>query len=184
MQTAGEHVAFFSCQPDTRTEKTKALSIVSSVVSQILNWKLEILHRRDVEFRRIVSEAEYHGSSSSEHDLILRGRVSLLNAVLSDMKGIGIIYLVLDRIDQCKTPINNLMNELSRLLVLSPVTVKVAVVVETSSGNGDWDPKNTSPQELCHRVKDCLFLRKNWNQQPLTYQEGNRHDRHRTWDSG
>ncbi|KAJ2986019.1 hypothetical protein NUW58_g5232 [Xylaria curta] len=183
MRTAGENVAFFSCQLDTTTGKTKAAVIISSVVSQILNWKPEILQERDVEFRRIISESERrHGSNSSEEDLILRGRVSLLKAVLSNMKGIGMIYLVLDRMDQCETPINDLMNELSRLLVSQTVMIKIVVVVETSCGNGNWE-LNGMNREIYHQVRDRLFIYKNWNQRLLTYQESS--GRHlQTWDNG
>jgi len=186
MRTAGEHVAFYSCQPDQRTGKSNAASVISSIVSQILSWKPEILRERDAKLRRIFEQSVRDNDGTvPKQELILNARVSLLNALLSYMAGIGVIYIVLDRMDQCETLIRDFMNELCCLVVSPPgVTVKVAVVVETSGGNGNWDPENEmTDRRLYDTVKKSLFLTKQWNQQLLTYHERSRHNRVYAWDN-
>lgn len=159
----GSKVAFFSCHPELNSTQPPGEVVLSSLVSQVLEWRPDILRNKDVEFRQILG-----GSLDKTRESVL---VDLLAAVLGEVEDLRTIHLVIDRLDRCKTPIDSIVNELARLISVigSPmIRVKVAIVAETSGGEGNWRSGFLPEHEY---ATDRLYVVKHWNQRRLTPSE-------------
>jgi hypothetical protein len=171
----GCNVVFFSCHPDIESISLTGEAVLSSLISLVLQWRPEILRDKDSEFRQILDGVHH---PTREHKL-----VDLLGAVLLEMKDLGTVYFVLDRLDCCKTRIDNLTNELARLITVmnSPeFRVKVAIVVETSGGTGNWRSDFLPEYEY---ATDRLFIVQHWDQRRLTSSETSLGRRPSIWSS-
>ncbi|KAK3690380.1 hypothetical protein B0T22DRAFT_515714 [Podospora appendiculata] len=145
------NVAFFSCHPDFENPRVPGAAVLSSLVFQVLQWRPAILRNKDAEFRHILA--------TTPPDKRERGLVILLSAALLEMQ------------DMRAVPIDTITNELARLVTdlgSSELCVKVAIVAETSGGEGDWHSRFLPEHEF---AKDRLLVVREWNQRSLTPRE-------------
>ncbi|KAK4446489.1 hypothetical protein QBC34DRAFT_331299 [Podospora aff. communis PSN243] len=155
--------AFFSCHPDIESTHISGEIVLSSLILQILQWRPEVLREKEAHFLATFKSSHHR---TKEHML-----VDLLGEVLLEMRDLGTVYLVLDRLDCCQSKIDNITNELTRLITVlcSPdFTVKVAIVAETSGGEGNWRFEFLPDHEY---ATDRVFVVKEYNQRRLTTSE-------------
>lgn len=158
-----EKVAFFSCHPGIETTHISGETVLSSLILQVLQWRPEVLREKETQFVATFKSSHHR---TKEHML-----VDLLGEVLLEMRDLGRVYIVLDRLDCCESKIDNITNELTRLITVlgSPdFTLKIAIVAETSGGEGNWRFEYLPEHEF---ATDRLFVVKDFNQRRLTTSE-------------
>lgn len=171
----GCKVAYFSCHPDIQSTHAPGETVLSSIVSQILEWRPEILRDKDAQFRQTF-ESSHH--RTKEHML-----VDLLGEILLEFRDLGTVYIVIDRLDCCQSKIDNIGNELARLITVlgqAEFRVKIAIVAETSGGQGNWHWAYLPTPEY---ATDRLFIVEGWNQRRLTPSESSLPRRPSIWSA-
>ncbi|KAK3319661.1 hypothetical protein B0T19DRAFT_432835 [Cercophora scortea] len=180
----GANVAFFSCHPDFDNPRVPGETMLSSLIFQVLQWRPAVLRNKDAEFRHILS--------TTPQDKRECGLVTLLAALLGEMQDLKTVYLVIDRLDWCRAPdeydcdrpIDTITNELARLVTemgSSEMCVKVAIVAETSGGEGNWHSSFLPEREF---AKERLFVVREWNQRSLSPRETSVARRPSIWSEG
>lgn len=168
-------VAFFSCHPDLESSCVTGDVVLSSLIIQALRWRPEILRDKEAHFRQTL-ESTHH--RSREHML-----VDLLGEVLLELRDLGTVYLVIDRLDCCQSRIDNIGNELARLITVlsSPdFRVKIAIVAETSGGQGNWHWAFLPERDY---AMERLYIVEGWNQRLLTTRETSEPTRPCIWST-
>lgn len=171
----GCKVAYFSCHPDLQSTYLPGDTVLSSIITQILEWRPEILRDKGAQFQQTFASSHHR---TKEHML-----ADLLGEVLWEFRDLGTVYIVIDRLDCCQSKIDNIGNELARLItVLGPVEfrVKVAIVAETSGGQGNWHWAYLPEVEY---ATDRLFIVQDWNQRRLTPSESSLPRRPSIWST-
>lgn len=157
-------VAFFSCRPDWWESGAAAVSVLSVITLQILQWRPQLLRDKYDDFQRVVGAVSDPTSISRLVDLLI--------AILAEMRSEGTIFVVIDRLDSCDVGIKAVMNELARLVTKlkeledGSCQVKLFVIVEASM-NGDWQVSHLPGDYAVER----LYSPQNLNQKRLTTQE-------------
>lgn len=158
-----EKVVFFSCHPEIESSYISGETVLSSLILQVLDWRREVLRDKEAQFIATFKSTHHR---TKEHML-----VDLLGEVLLEMRDLRRVYIVIDRLDCCKTKIGNITNELTRLITVldSPdFVLKIAIVAETSGGEGNWNFEYLPEHEY---AVDRVYAVKNWNQRRLNTSE-------------
>jgi hypothetical protein len=179
LRADAKKVAFFSCHAELESRSVPAVEIVGSVVLQVLKWKMGVLRERAVQFHAAVLSEAWRDTSNEKG--MVHAMVGLLRDLLGAVKDLGTVFIVIDRLDQCESPLRIVVDELLRLVGDEACDVKLLVIAETSFGRGDWHPEYLQEDEF---VLNRLFVRKDWNQGRMTHQEMSRGDWPLTWSNG
>jgi hypothetical protein len=159
----GCKVAYFSCHPDLESTYVPGDTVLSSIIYQILEWRPEILRNKEAQLRQTFASGHHR---TKEHML-----VDLLGELLLEFRDLGTVYIVIDRLDCCQSKIDNIGDELARLITVFgsvEFRVKIAIVAETSGGQGNWHWTFLPEHEY---ATDRLFIKQDWNQRRLTPME-------------
>jgi hypothetical protein len=174
----GAKVAFFSCLSDLWPDFISVNTLLSSIIIQALSWKPETLRKNDQDFRRILRST----ADGSDGGPSTRALVDLLQGVLAQLRDMGTLYIIIDRLDRCaEDSAQKLMDLLARVVTVvgdASFRVKIAVVVETSGGAEGWRHHYLSEYD-CKLGR--LFVRQAWDQTKLTPYESSLRVRPRIW---
>ena len=167
----GELVAYYSCHPGLRAEPHEGRDIIAGLVYQMLERKPEVLRRKEQQFRTMVrSEAwRNHEGESVTVEITFQ----LLREVLFELKELGTIYIVVDRIDLASWKFHRIMSAFVELVQdESSAHVKIMATaarywddegVEESARQRvmtqqGWDQRLLSPMEI-RRARSATPLR-------------------------
>jgi len=173
-----QKVAFFSCLPGLGHGFICPGTLLSSLILQVLAWRPEILRENDERFRRLLVRSDSTWSLTS--------LAKVLEEALAHAGGSGdnSVYLILDRLDRCcgsEKTLWELMECFAGIVtrVGSPdFRVKIAVVAETTSGNGTWRDDWLSKYDF---NLGRVYSSQGWDQRRLTTQESSQRDRPQIW---
>jgi hypothetical protein len=171
-------VVFYSCHPELDSKSVPTKQIISSIILQILKWKPHILREKAVQFHSVVLSDAWRDAINEK--IMVRSMIGLLNDLLAAVKDLGTTFIVIDRLDQCESPLRIVMDELLRLVGDEACNVKLAIIAETSYKRGDWHPEYLQEDEF---ALNRVFKHKDWNQGRMTHQEMSRWDWPLTWTS-
>lgn len=155
-------VAFYSCHPGVRAEGHTGKDIMSIITYQILEWKPEILRRKDQQFRSKLQSVAWSSPEKEKAAVSLSFR--LLREVLLDIKDLGTVFLLLDRVDLCSWKLHNVMAALVELVESESCMVKIVVVLDTV--RGEWDSDRGEESAL-----DRVMVHQGWDQRKLSPME-------------
>ena len=109
-------LAYYCCHPELRADERPAVAdVIPSIIFQILMRKPDILRHKYPSFLSIVSEWQQHVQKSKDDRRLINLMVKLLREVLAEFKDTGMVYIILDRVDQCSCRTRYLMDELAKL---------------------------------------------------------------------
>jgi hypothetical protein len=172
------NVVFYCCHPELDSKTVPTKQVISSIFLQILKWKPHLLREKAVQFHSAVLSDAWRDASNEK--IMVSTMVRLLNDLLATVKDLGTTFIVIDRLDQCESPLRIVVDELLHLVSDAACDVKLAVIAETSYGRGDWHPEYLQEDEF---ALERVFTRKDWNQRRMTHQEMSRGDWPLTWSS-
>jgi len=151
----GRLVAYYSCHPGVRAEEHTGKEIMSTIAYQILEWKPDILRRKDQQFRSIL-QSEIWSNPANEKaavDLVFQ----FLREVLLQITALGTVFLVLDRVDLCSWKLHHVMAALVDLVGSESCAVKIVVVLDTA--REEWDVDHVEESAL-----DRVMVHQAWDQ--------------------
>ncbi|CAO2653297.1 Nn.00g027080.m01.CDS01 [Neocucurbitaria sp. VM-36] len=167
----GKYMAYVFCQTKSLlAEKDKPL--IRSVFAYLA---LQLLEKRAIDRQRIDSDIEStisgdHWNSDDEYDTIQAG-TRLINKALHTFGNDETVYLVIDRVDQCRWPhdtemmrlgVCDVLDSLLSLVLTAPCKLKILVVSASTSHNRDlWRSiaRRHDPASM-----DRLLQRIDWDQ--------------------
>ncbi|MCJ1252165.1 hypothetical protein MMC30_009404 [Trapelia coarctata] len=159
----GKKVAYYCFHPDNRADIDPKKDFLSTLICQILEWKPSILRRKNQHFLSVVSSKEW--GDRETHKTALAVRFSLLREVLVEMKDLGSITMVLDRIELCNWKLLVLMHALvgfvASLTVDDCCVVKIMVVLDTAKEY--WDAESLEEKDA-----DRVMLYQRWDQEQMS----------------
>ncbi len=158
-------MAYFCCHPGARAEEHAGKIIFCTLLYQILKVKPDILRKKDQQFRNLVQSDLWQRPESDKPAVQMM--FSMLREVLHELKALGMVYLILDRIDLCSWKLRYVMSELNSLVTDDRCAVKIVVVVDEVSASLDVG----DVLELEEEGQDSKLVYAAWNQRPLTLQE-------------
>lgn len=160
MREQGQPVAYYCCHPDIRAETHPGKDIISTVIYQMLEWKPDILRRRYQQFRSMVQSQEWQNREDESASMEVMFR--LVREILHEIKDLGTIFVVLDRVDLCSWKLHHVLKALVALVLDESLHLKIMAtardywdiegVEETAPGRvvvqQDWDQRQLTAQEL------------------------------------
>ena len=149
-------VAFFSFHPDEQPVGNRsAACMIHSIVMQILRLEPSMLREHEQQLQSMV-HAERWDTPGCER-AAFSAACRLLNEVLWMAREVKSLYLVVDRIELCDTPLSRCLGELTQLVVQAPMLVKALVVVDSAQGNWNLD-------HLDEDILDHTIVKNHWDQ--------------------
>jgi hypothetical protein len=153
-------LAYYCCHPELRADERPAVAdVIPSIIFQILMRKPDILRHKSPSFLSIVSEWQQHVQKSKDDRRLINLMVQLLREVLAEFKDTGMVYIILDRVDQCSCRTRYLMDELAKLVGDGSYAVKIVTVIAEEDGD-EWDVDN-----LDEKVSTHVMRKIGWRQQ-------------------
>ncbi|MCJ1438053.1 hypothetical protein MMC27_007440 [Xylographa pallens] len=158
----GRKVAYYCCHPDIRAESHRAKDVLQSLIYQILEWKPDVLRHKNQSFLSSVRSEAWRESASEKE--AINAVLRLLREVLTGLKDVGVITIVVDRLDLCEEKIFVVMDALVDFIgsiVDESCVVKMMVVLDPA--HGYWDAENLEGKHA-----ERVMLRQDWNQRQLS----------------
>ena len=158
----GRKVAYYCCHPDIRAESHQAKDVLLSLMYQILEWKPDVLRHKNQSFLSSVRSEAWRESASDKE--AINAVLRMLREVLRELKDVGIITIVVDRLDLCEDELFIVMDALVDFIgsiVDESYVVRMMVVLDPA--HGYWDAENLGAKNA-----ERVMLRKDWNQRQLS----------------
>ena len=98
MRNHGQKVVYYCCHPGNSAERHQGKDVIFSIAYQMLEWKPEILRWKYQQFKTIARSKARYAERETE---VVTTCFQVLREVLVEMKDLGMVFIVLDRVDQC-----------------------------------------------------------------------------------
>ncbi|KAL9118252.1 MAG: hypothetical protein Q9187_005208 [Circinaria calcarea] len=157
-----QRVAYYCCHPDLRAEDHSGKEIISTIIYQMLDWKPAILRHRNQQFRSVVQSPAWQdpGDESASIEIMFR----LVREILAEIKDLGRITVVLDRVDLCSWELHHIMKALTGLVLDESWHLKIMATMATARDYWDVD-------DLDDTASGRVLIHQGWDQRQLTPQE-------------
>jgi hypothetical protein len=153
-------LAYYCCHPGVRAEKKRTLTVLSTLIYQLLSQRPSILRLK--KGRWLESAAHFTGEETIQAQ---KGILQLLRELLIELakiEEITMTYIIIDRVDQCSISTPQIMNQLADLVVDNEIKVKLMVICDLAFSEG-WDTNDLGGRLLRERV----YAKGPWTQQLL-----------------
>ena len=157
----GRKVAFYSCHPDIQGSRHSGKDIMSTLIYQVCEWYPNILRCKAEEIHAI--EEHEMWQRQTDERILIKTMFQLLRIVLSEIKDVGPVFLILDRVDLCDWcdwGFERLLTAFANLTVEKLCNIKIFI---TATSGNDW---NTDSLE--ETVLTRVMRHQNWTQQQLS----------------
>ncbi|MCJ1385588.1 hypothetical protein MMC17_008711 [Xylographa soralifera] len=158
----GRKVAYYFCHPDIRAEAHRAKDVLQSLLYQILEWKPDVLRHKNQAFLSSVRSEAWRKPASDKE--AINTVLQLLREVLMELKDVGVITIVIDRLDLCEEKLFLVMDALVGFIAnLMDESCVVKMMVVLDPAHGYWDAENLEGKNA-----ERVMLRQDWNQRQLS----------------
>lgn len=151
----------YVCQIKNLNEaKVPFKDVICGLIFQVLAWNPDILHERYQEYVNKIEASEW---KDEDIDVVMKARIGVLAEVLNFFQTSQPFFIILDRIDNCDTDVENCLHFLIDLLELvngKYCTLKLFVICD--SGYGRLEEHHI--KKLRKRGQEFLLTRLEWNQ--------------------
>lgn len=145
-------LAYYCCQPEVRGEGRRISTVLGTLIYQLLFSKPSVLRQKKSFY---FEKSDHFGKEMDDHNAV-KGMVRLLREVIMEEgmgEDYGMIYIVIDRVDQCSFSTPRIMDLLADLVVCPESKVKIMITHDTSySKSWDSDDLEGEKKERIHAV--------------------------------
>lgn len=161
LQSLGSHVAFYSCHPQPLATDITVRTVISHIISQLICWRPEILRTEFHRFRSLVSRDLWRQDNEQKAlEAMFESMQEIINRVAQDVRPMDQIWIVLDRVDQCKCEHLFLLKQFVRLASRSVAIVKIMLVMDSCF----WNTNAFSCTQVGEDSAGDLLCKLDWDQ--------------------
>lgn len=161
LRNEGKRVAYYCCHPQLHTTETNIQTVICHLLYQLISWSPELLRTKLQLFKTFVQRDRWQQADEKQAlGAMFQALREILDHLMKHLEPNEIIYVVVDRADQCKCRHKRLIEEFVCLARSSVPIVKILIVVDSTS----WKINSFACKEISEGSKGVLLCKLDWDQ--------------------